>query len=197
MGPARRGQLCRLDAERALAAPGPAPTHKVTALRSFVFPGPSIKSPPIEALPFGATLTRHPRGGSLAVTSSGGQLSFGYVPASISADRRERARFCRRRGAFCRHALSVGRQDHARGRLLRPCPDRAYGMRRDLPTRQRHAGARAWHSGRSRGAVIRTARTRRSDILERARGDRARSRGPSCMPMRFIWPSSSSRRVRR
>src|SRR5689334_3833262 len=40
----------------ALAPPGPAPTHKVAALRTFVFPGPSIKLPPLEALPFGATL---------------------------------------------------------------------------------------------------------------------------------------------
>jgi len=32
----------------ALGAPGPPPTHKVTALRTFVFPGPSIKLPPID-----------------------------------------------------------------------------------------------------------------------------------------------------
>src|SRR5260370_23565310 len=44
-------------ASAALAAPGPMPTHKVTALRSFVFPGPSIKLPPVEALPFGAKLS--------------------------------------------------------------------------------------------------------------------------------------------
>jgi cell wall-associated NlpC family hydrolase len=40
----------------ALAPPGPTPTHKVAVLRSFAFPGPSIKVPPIEALPFGARL---------------------------------------------------------------------------------------------------------------------------------------------
>src|SRR5215471_12142740 len=37
----------------ALCASGPAATHKVTALRTFVFPGPSIKLPPTEALSFG------------------------------------------------------------------------------------------------------------------------------------------------
>src|SRR5712691_1825786 len=37
----------------ALCASGPPPTHKVTALRTLVFPGPSIKLPPIEALSFG------------------------------------------------------------------------------------------------------------------------------------------------
>jgi len=66
----------------ALAAPGPAPTHKVTALRSFVFPGPSIKMPPLEALPFGAKLNIARVADRWAVTSSGGQLSSGYVPAA-------------------------------------------------------------------------------------------------------------------
>src|SRR5271165_2472501 len=40
----------------ALAPPGPVPTHKVAATRTLVFPGPSIKLPPLEALPLGATL---------------------------------------------------------------------------------------------------------------------------------------------
>jgi len=38
----------------ALAAPGPAPTHKVAALRTFAFSAPDIKSPPLCALPLGA-----------------------------------------------------------------------------------------------------------------------------------------------
>ena len=41
------------------AALGPvtaAPTHKVTALRTFAFPGPSIKLPPAMTLPMGAVL---------------------------------------------------------------------------------------------------------------------------------------------
>jgi cell wall-associated NlpC family hydrolase len=65
-----------------LAAPGPMPTHKVTALRSFVFPGPSIKVPPLEALPFGAKLNVTRVADRWAVTSSGGQLSSGYLPAA-------------------------------------------------------------------------------------------------------------------
>ena len=40
----------------ALAPAGAAPTHKVAALRTFAFPGPSIKLPPLESLPFGARL---------------------------------------------------------------------------------------------------------------------------------------------
>jgi cell wall-associated NlpC family hydrolase len=61
----------------ALAPPGPAPTHKVAALRTLVFPGPSIKLPPVEALPFGAALNIARVEGGLAITPSGG-----YVPAA-------------------------------------------------------------------------------------------------------------------
>jgi len=61
----------------ALAPPGPAPTHRVAALRSFVFPGPSIKLPPLEALPFGATLNITRIEDRLAVTPSNG-----HVPAA-------------------------------------------------------------------------------------------------------------------
>ena len=61
----------------ALGPPGPPPTHKVAALRTFVFPGPSIKLPPVEALPFGATLTVAGMQERTAITPSGG-----YVPAA-------------------------------------------------------------------------------------------------------------------
>jgi cell wall-associated NlpC family hydrolase len=61
----------------ALAAPSAAPTHKVAALRTLVFPGPSIKLPPTEALPLGASLAIARVEDRLAVTSTGG-----YVPAA-------------------------------------------------------------------------------------------------------------------
>jgi cell wall-associated NlpC family hydrolase len=60
----------------ALAPPGLPPTHKVAVLRTFVFPGPSNKLRPLEALPFGAALNIERVQDRLAVTSSGG-----YVPA--------------------------------------------------------------------------------------------------------------------
>jgi cell wall-associated NlpC family hydrolase len=56
------------------AALGPArapATHRVAALRTFVFPGPSIKQPPIEALPFGAKINIERMKDQMAVTSSG------------------------------------------------------------------------------------------------------------------------------
>jgi cell wall-associated NlpC family hydrolase len=59
----------------ALAPPGTL-THKVTALRTFVFPGPSIKLPPLEALPFGAALNIVRMQDRMAITPSGG-----HVPA--------------------------------------------------------------------------------------------------------------------
>ena len=40
--------------DNALVQPRSTPTHKVTALRTFAFPGPSIKLPPAESLPLGA-----------------------------------------------------------------------------------------------------------------------------------------------
>ena len=60
----------------ALAAPGAAPTHWVSALRTLVFPGPSIKLPPLEALPLGAKLAIARVEDRLAVIHGGG-----YVPA--------------------------------------------------------------------------------------------------------------------
>jgi cell wall-associated NlpC family hydrolase len=60
----------------ALARAGEPETHKVVALRTFAFPGPSIKLPPIEALPLGARLGIARIEDRLAVTRSGS-----YVPA--------------------------------------------------------------------------------------------------------------------
>jgi cell wall-associated NlpC family hydrolase len=59
----------------ALLAPEAAPTHKVAALRTLVFPGPSIKRPPQDALPLGAQVSVAREQDSFAVLASGG-----YVP---------------------------------------------------------------------------------------------------------------------
>lgn len=57
--------------DAALAKPAAAPTHKVTALRTFAFPRPSIKLPPAETLPLGAKITVVREDGAFAVTSQG------------------------------------------------------------------------------------------------------------------------------
>ncbi|MEA2906171.1 MAG: hypothetical protein QOI12_3558 [Alphaproteobacteria bacterium] len=61
---------------RVLASPSVTRTHKVSALRTLVFPGPSIKLPPLATLPFGARLEVERIEGALAFTS------IGYVPAA-------------------------------------------------------------------------------------------------------------------
>jgi cell wall-associated NlpC family hydrolase len=59
----------------ALLAPGPAPTHRVAVPRTHVFPGPSIKLPPTDALPMGATVAVVREQDAFAVTATGGHLS--------------------------------------------------------------------------------------------------------------------------
>jgi cell wall-associated NlpC family hydrolase len=74
----------QLDADRyvgfmpasGLAPPGPAPTHRVSAVRTLVFAAPSFKLPPLAALPLGAGLAIARTEGRFAVTASGG-----YLPA--------------------------------------------------------------------------------------------------------------------
>jgi hypothetical protein len=60
----------------ALRDPGPPPTHRVAVPRTLVFPGPSIKLPPLEGLSFGCRLAITRIEGPLAVTDSNG-----FVPA--------------------------------------------------------------------------------------------------------------------
>jgi cell wall-associated NlpC family hydrolase len=58
----------------ALLAPGSPPTHKVTALRTLVFPGPSIKQPPADTLPLGSLVTVAREDASFCITVSGGHI---------------------------------------------------------------------------------------------------------------------------
>jgi cell wall-associated NlpC family hydrolase len=60
--------------DRALAKPAAAPTHKITSLRTFAFPGPSIKLPPVETLVMGAMVTLVREDGPFAVTREGWYL---------------------------------------------------------------------------------------------------------------------------
>jgi len=58
----------------ALCAPGPPATHKVTALRTLVLPGPSIKLAPVETLSFGCQLVIALMDEPFAMTTSGGHV---------------------------------------------------------------------------------------------------------------------------
>src|SRR5579872_5491235 len=65
--------------DRALAKPSAPPTHKVTALRTFAFPGPSIKLPPVETLVMGTVLTILREESSFVVTRDGWYLPRQHV----------------------------------------------------------------------------------------------------------------------
>jgi cell wall-associated NlpC family hydrolase len=61
--------------ESALGKVGPDPTHRVAVLRTFLFPGPSIKLPPMEVLPLGGLVSVTAIEGNLA------KVAGGFVPA--------------------------------------------------------------------------------------------------------------------
>jgi hypothetical protein len=65
--------------DRTLAKPDAAPTHKVTALRTFAFPGPSIKLPPVDTLVLGTTLSVLGEDGVFAVTRDGWHLPLPHL----------------------------------------------------------------------------------------------------------------------
>ena len=69
----------------ALAPVGPPPTHKITALRTFAFPGRSIKDPPVEALPLGARVGVVRFEDRMAVIRSGAYVPTTHL-ASIGID---------------------------------------------------------------------------------------------------------------
>ena len=60
--------------DEALRLEAGAPTHRVAALRTFLYPGPSIKLPPLAALSLGAEVTVVERAGDFAVLADGGHL---------------------------------------------------------------------------------------------------------------------------
>ena len=65
--------------DRALAKPAAAPTHKIMALRTFAFPGPSIKLLPVDTLVMGAAVTVIRDDGVFAVTRGGWYLPRQHV----------------------------------------------------------------------------------------------------------------------
>jgi cell wall-associated NlpC family hydrolase len=73
--------------DRALAKPSGKPTHKITSLRTFAFPGPSIKLPPLDTLVMGALVTLTREDGAFAVTREGWYLPRQHVG---SIDRHEK-----------------------------------------------------------------------------------------------------------
>jgi len=65
--------------DRALTKPAATPTHKITSLRTFAFPGPSIKLPPVDTLVMGDLVTVVREDGAFAVTREGWYLPRQHV----------------------------------------------------------------------------------------------------------------------
>jgi cell wall-associated NlpC family hydrolase len=70
--------------DRSLAKPAAKATHKITALRTFAFPGASIKLPPVETLVMGAVVTVLREEGSFAITREGWYLPRSHVGSLAS-----------------------------------------------------------------------------------------------------------------
>ena len=65
--------------DRACIKPAATPTHKVASLRTFAFPGPSIKLPPVDTLVMGDLVTVVREDGAFAVTREGWYLPRQHV----------------------------------------------------------------------------------------------------------------------
>lgn len=65
--------------DSALVQPRSKPTHKITALRTFAFPGPSIKLPPTEGLPLGARVEVVKTDANFAITGQRHYLPLQHV----------------------------------------------------------------------------------------------------------------------
>jgi hypothetical protein len=70
----------------ALDAPGPAPTHRVAVLRTLVFPGRSIKAPPMDGLPLGARVHVSQIDGSFAAIAPSGFIPPQHLALLNSAE---------------------------------------------------------------------------------------------------------------
>ena len=73
-------------ADAALGKPAAAPTHKVTALRTFAFPAASIKQPPLDTLSMGALISVAREDGAFAVTREGWYLPHRHVGSLHAPD---------------------------------------------------------------------------------------------------------------
>jgi hypothetical protein len=70
-GQARRDKYVGYCVQAALGPLLSSPTHRVSALRSFVYPGPGMKTTPLDYLPYGAEVAVEGREGDYARTSLG------------------------------------------------------------------------------------------------------------------------------
>ena len=63
----------------ALAPIGPPPTHRVTVRRTFVYPGPNMKMPHLDVLPFGARVSVLERRADFAILAGGSAIFAAHL----------------------------------------------------------------------------------------------------------------------
>lgn len=63
----------------ALAPVGPAPTHRVAVRRTFVYPGPNMKLPPLAVLPFAARVAVTGQRDAFAILPDGGAIYAAHL----------------------------------------------------------------------------------------------------------------------
>lgn len=74
-------------AAEALGAASAAPTHRVTAARSFVFPAADLKRPPRDVLPFNARLVVTAMEGDYARLDDGGFVFVGHIASATDTQK--------------------------------------------------------------------------------------------------------------
>ena len=138
-GQLEQRRLCRLASRCARWQSRP-PRRRTRSPRSGPSPFPALRSNcrrsrrwSMGATADGDARGRHLRGDARGLVSAA---------AASRRHRRHGAGFRRGRRTLRRHALSVGRQEQPRHRLLRPGPGLAERRRHRLPARQRHAAGR-------------------------------------------------------
>ena len=154
--------------DSSLARPQAAPTHKVTAIRTFAFPGPSIKLPPVDTLVMDSALTVTREDGAFAVTREGWYVPRGHLG---NLDRFEKD-FVGVAERFVGTPYLWGGKSSlgidCSGLVQIALNAAGIGCPRDSDMQQ--AGPRQGY----RPVAIGQAATRRPDLLERPRRDRAR-----------------------
>ena len=115
----------------------PEPTHRVSAIRTFLFPEPDLKSPTLDVLSLTSRVAVVGETNGFAELEQGGWVfaeALGRVGGCHPG-------LCRDGGPADRRAVSVGRQDQHGAGLFRPRTDSARRRRHVRPARQRSAGA--------------------------------------------------------
>ena len=124
-------------------------THRVISLATALLAAPDVKKGARDMLPMNAKVACRRRQWPLRAAD---KRALRFLGPSGPA-RRARVRLGGGGGAFCRRALSVGRENGGGNRLLGPGADRARSRRDRVPARHRHDGSRIGNRDRARFSV--------------------------------------------